>query len=712
MAAFCLPKKDSARFMAALRSGSLRYQNLRDMSSAERRAEFGKLFGEDTAREVNAVFEKNLLLKDQQRGFASFVRQISGIDEATRQTISDRINNMTEVLQPASERAFLQDLVNKKLKIDDISASEARSLFNASQRVQSLKDAISRAPDTQAARIAYGRSLLDLHDLVESMKPYGTTFDGSLRSALQIAGNVGIDALGVPKAALTSVLHLSAPFVQGWGMLSTKNAWVGFGKMFQYFHDEENYKNLNAWIVSHPDYVYARDAKLGLTSLDDRLTDREEAIQSTLLESFNKYLSDKTGVPNLVRASSRAFTGYLNYVRFSRFSDLLQSARMTGEDVRIGSQVNRDIAKVVNNFTGRGAIGTNETLQNAAPVLNAVFFSPRKLSATVNMFSPLQFLSYSPTARMAAVRQLSGSLAGTVAAAYLAKSMGASVDFDPRSTNFLKIDIGGQLFDITGGNAIYGRLIARTMTDSEITSKGKMIEFGQGYKPMTRMDTAIQFLRGKLSPIAGTLSDALYGSDSIGRPFDLSQETYDKLTPIVMKSFIDYYMNNPDDTAALIPSLAAVFGVSEESPLPPLARDGLSVWGEQAESRQSKDPVDLAMKSLEFQPQFPPKTINSIPLNDDQYKQYIVYSGQAAKELVSSYIQSDGWNRLSPAVQLSMVKSAINTARNMAQSAIIGESYGSDNDIMKKSMDKKISEWEPQEQNDETGAVGSSTSGR
>lgn len=703
MAAFCLPKKDSARFMAALRSGSLRYQDLRDMSSVERRTEFGKLFGEDTAREVNSVFEKNLLLKDQQRGFQSFVRQISGLDEAARQTISDRINNMTEVLQPASERKFLQDLVNKKLKIEDISASEARSLYQASQRVQSLKDAINKAPDIQAARIQYGRALMDLHDLVESMKPNGRTIASTL-----------IDVLGIPKAALTSVLHLSAPFVQGWGMMSTKNAWVGFGKMFQYFHDEENYKNLQAWIISHPDYVYAKDAKLGLTSLDDRLTNREEAIQSTLLESFNKYLSDKTGVPNLVRASSRAFTGYLNYVRFSRFSDLLQSARMTGEDVRVGSTVNRDLAKVVNNFTGRGAIGTNETLQNAAPVLNAIFFSPRKLSATVNMFSPLQFLSSSPTARMAAVRQLSGSIAGTLAVTALAKSLGADVDFDPRSTGFLKIDIGGQKFDITGGNAVYARLIARMATNSEITSKGKLIEFGQGYKPMTRMDIAVQFLRGKLSPIAGAATDAMYGSDSIGRPFDLSQEAYDKLTPIVIKSWTDYYMNNPDDTAAILPSLAAAFGVSEESPLPPLARDGLSVWGEPAESSQSKDPVDLAMKSLEFQPQFPPRTINSIPLNDEQYKHYIVYSGQAAKEFISNYINENGWDTMSPALQLSLIKSAIQSARNMAQAAVIGESYGTDNDIMQKSTDKKISEYEPvdPESKDNSSSLGTSTSGR
>ena len=44
-------------------------------------------------------------------------------------------------------------------------------------------------------------------------------------------------------------------------------------------------------------------------------------------------------MPDLIRASSRAFTGFLNYTRFYRFNDLLNAARLNGEDVSKGSQV-------------------------------------------------------------------------------------------------------------------------------------------------------------------------------------------------------------------------------------------------------------------------------------------------------------------------------------------------------------------------------------
>ena len=313
---------------------------------------------------------------------------------------------------------------------------------------------------------------------------------------------------------------------------------------------------------------------MGITKLGDKLSLREEAIQSTLVEQANKWLSDKTGAPNLVRASSRAFTGYLNFVRFNRFTDLLTAARMNGENVAKGSPVVHDIAKVVNDFTGRGALGVGDKYASAGPALNAFFFSPRKISATMQMFNPERYLnpSISPTARVAAIRQLSGSLLATSAVLGLAAATGAQVNWDPRSADFAKIRIGGEKLDITGGNAVYLRLLARIITGQEETASGKHLTLGPGYGQTSKADLAVSFFRNKLAPVAGAIADALYGKDPAGRPFSITNEARDKLVPITIGAFMNYAENDPKNTAAMLPALSAIFGVGLESPQPPIPK--------------------------------------------------------------------------------------------------------------------------------------------
>ena len=696
MAAWCLVPDAAEKFLNALRDGALSPEKLMDMTSAERRAAFAEYVGEDNAREVNAQFESKLLLEDQRRGLVNWAKKVGGITEPARRDILNTISKLDRVLQPADEQSFMEDLAAKKLGVS-VTADEARTIFDASKRTEDARAEMLKDIGDVDNRIAYGRALMDLKDQVESLKPNGHTF----------LHNV-VDVLNIPKTALTSILHFSAPFVQGWGMISTKRAWMGFGKMFQYFADEENYKNLTAYMISHPDYPLAVDGKLGITKLTDQLSQREEAIQSTLVEQANRWLSDKTGVPNLVRASSRAFTGYLNYVRFNRFTDLLNAARQAGNDVRPGSQVVHDLAKVVNDFTGRGAIGPGDKYSSAVPALNALFFSPRKISATINMFNPIGFARLAPVARNAAIRQLSGSLIATGAVLSLAKALGADVNFDPRSQDFAKITIGGQhvtrvdadghtirevvggeKLDMTGGNAGYIRLLARIATGQEISANGKLTELGQGFNAPTRADLIGNWMRGKLSPIAGFIADAMYGKDPVGRPFSVTQEMQDKLMPITMEAFINYAMNDPENTTAILPSLAAVFGVSLESPLPPMSRSGRDVWGDElppvgTPKSWRADPVNQAFEQLGYTPNFPGNTIRGQKLTDAQYSEYVQLAGRTAHMRLSEVIRSPGWDTLSPGVRLKLMKGVIRTSRNIAETTIMSEGMGGSNDILAK----------------------------
>lgn len=688
MAAWCLPKKETAAFLRAIADGTLDPEKLMGMTSAQRHAVFGDIIGEDNAREVNAQFESKMLLKDQQRGMIAWAKKIGGITEATRTDIVAKIQRLDRVLQPAEEKDFLADLAARRLGVT-VTANEAQDIFNLSQTAESRRQAMLQDPANLDARIGYGRALIDLSDRVESMKPGAHSWSNTLW-----------DVLNIPKSALTSILHFSAPFVQGWGMLSTQRAWEAFGQMFRYFASEENYQNLNAYIITHPDYPLAKEGKLGLTKLGDKLSAREEAIQSTLVEQANEWLTENTGIPNLVRMSSRAFTGYLNYVRFNRFADLLNAARLTGEDVRPGSGVIRDLAKVVNDFTGRGELTLDITgkaeplgLERSATALNATLFSPRKFAATMHMFNPVRYLNpeISPTARQAAIRQLAGSLIATSAVLALAKAMGASVDPDPRSVNFAKIVIGDEKFDLTGGNDTYLRLLARIATNQEINAAGKLKELGQSFGSTTRAGVAWDFMRNKLSPVAGFIVDALYGSNPVGRPFSVSDEMMDKLVPITVGDWIKFAMYDADNYAAYFPALAAAIGVGMETPLAPMARSGRNVWGEPTSAFDAplRDPVDRQFKALGYTPGFPIDVIRKVRLTGQQYDDYIRISGSLAKMQLDQLLAWPQWNAIPDVSKLSMMKKIIRKSRDIAQTTLMVQGQGTDNDIMRQASDAK-----------------------
>lgn len=676
MAEYCLPKKYTSIFLDALRKGDIDPAKLRQMSSADRRAEFSKYLGEDNAKEVNTLFESKLLLKDQQAGMIAWAKQLSGLSEKSRKDIIDQIQGMENILNPSTEKDFLADLASKKLGAT-VSSDEAKQIFDLSNKAKAAKADMLADPSNMDKRLAYGNSILDLNDKVESFKPDGKTF---LDKAIDVAN--------IPKSMLTSILHFSAPFVQGWGMLSTARAWEGFGQMFKYFADESNYRTLQAYIVSHPDYQLAVDGKLGLTEVGDKLSTREEALQSTLVEKFNQYLSDKFGLPNMVRASGRAFTGYLNYVRFNRFADLINAARLSGEDVKVGSPIVRDIAKVVNDFTGRGAIGPGDKYSNIGPLLNTVFFSPRKLSATMQMFEPVHYLKLTPTARNAAIRQLFGSLIATGSVLGIAQAMGAKVSFNPLSADFAKIDINGEKLDMTGGNSIYTRLLARVATNRLITAKGEDVKLGVGYKPTTRAELISQYVRGKLSPIASLAADALYGSDPIGREFNLSEEAREKLLPITLNSFLDYLHNDPNNTVAIIPSLSAIFGVELHSPLPPMSKTGLTPFGDPEGTdvgNEEYNKLNQEFNKIGYRPTFPPQTINGTKLTDQQYHDYIALSGHFAKLRLDNLVDSKGWDNIPNEYKLSLVKQIIRSSRTQAQQALMVKSLGTKDDIFSNS---------------------------
>lgn len=538
---WCLSKRATDSFLEMLKDNKIKPDELTEMSSKGRRAFFAKSFGEENSKQINALFESKLLLKNQKQGMITWAKKTAGLTEPARRDIISRINRMEKFLDPKEEQAFLEDLASQKLGLD-VTQEEAKKIFDLAKnaddlRLKSLDESLSEVAKKQA-EIDYGMSLIKFAEYKNSIKPVEHRVK-----------NFFVDIANLPKT-LMSTFDVSMYFRQGWGVMSTKEFWKNFPEGLRFFLSEGSYQKSLASILGHPNFEKATRAKLGITRFGKKLSQREEAFQSSLLDKLP-----------IFRGSQRAFIGFLNKVRFDRFNSLIKKAELAGEDVKIGSQALDDIAQVVNNFSGRGSLGKKDKFGNVAPVLNIVLWSPRKITAHIAMMNPATYLKGSKTARKAALRQLIGSLAMTISALAFAKMMGADVETDPTSSDTGKAKINNSRIDFTGGNSVYLVFLARLLTGTTKSSTtGKVYTLGQGYKPTTRLTLLSRFARNKLSPIASFMANMLSGIDYKGDPIDVGEEVKERMRPLIISQIIEMAESGEELDNIAILTLFELFG--------------------------------------------------------------------------------------------------------------------------------------------------------
>ena len=128
---FCLPKQISDQFKQMIKSGEVDIEKLSSISSKDRVAFFMKIMNERNAKEVNAIFESKLLLKNQKKGMVTWAKQITGMKPEAKNTLIDKIERMSSILTPENEKDFLQSLASKRLGAD-ITIEEANKIAEMS----------------------------------------------------------------------------------------------------------------------------------------------------------------------------------------------------------------------------------------------------------------------------------------------------------------------------------------------------------------------------------------------------------------------------------------------------------------------------------------------------------------------------------------------------------------------------------------------------
>ncbi len=298
------------------------------------------------------------------------------------------------------------------------------------------------------------------------------------------------------------------------------------------------------WVRSQEHGLYYAPYKQGQGSL----VAREELFTSRLAEK----------IPG-IRMSERSYVTNGNVLRQSlwkKYSTIL--------DKRGAERWEYDeLARFINIATGRGEVGQ---LSSVMPFLSALMFSPRMQAATVEL--PFMLASKSPAIRRIAAENIGATLGVGVGLLSLAALAGASVEWDPRSADFAKIRVGNTRLDIWGGKQQYVVALARLITGSgKSTTSGKEYEIGPDSFAGDRIALLTHFIRGKLAPGPGLLTDIAVGEDFLGRKMGWDRAGEIAINALAPMSLYQTYesMQQEGALSGALLSVPSYFGVGVSS---------------------------------------------------------------------------------------------------------------------------------------------------
>jgi hypothetical protein len=357
------------------------------------------------------------------------------------------------------------------------------------------------------------------------------------------------EVANVPRS-IESSFDVSAPLRQGLVAMARHPGMTAknIKPMLGAFKDQGSYDKLMAEISRRPNYHRYHEAGLAITDTHSGMAaDREEFFPSNLAEKIPL-------AGHGVKASGRAYHGFLAKTRADMFDKHLASATKAGYDAE-DPRLQKSLATFINSATGRGDIGK---LAPASRALSAAFFSPRLLASRINFLNPAYYARLHPYARQQAIRsaaQLAAFVTGILETAHAA---GAHVEIDPRSTDWAKIRVGNTRIDLLGGFQPVIRTAAQLSTGERKAANGDLVPLGHGPGQSSRLDVATRFLRGKLAPVPSTTADFLEGQTFIGGPVTAKGEAAQRLIPFGAQDAADVYRNGGHSLAGA----AGAFGLS------------------------------------------------------------------------------------------------------------------------------------------------------
>jgi hypothetical protein len=420
------------------------------------------------------------------------------------------------------------------------------STYNGLTKIIGETGSIPTEGELKFLKDTFGEELIKV---VLDKRPWTTKFGENLAETLNIA------------RALQSSIDMSAPFRQGLILTVSKpkQSIPAFKNMFKYFASEKVLDTLGETIKAKPLFGLMKRSGLAFTDTTKTaigLTKKEEAFMSNFAEKIPI-------IGTLVKAGERAYVGFLNKLRADVFEDIAQNFIKSGIDTQKHPEVFNSLAEFINTATGRGNLGR---LNNAAPVLNGILYSPRLMASRINMLNPLWYFKQAPQVRREAIKSMITTTGVGLTMLGLAKMGGAKVEDSPISSDFGKIRLGNTRLDIWGGFQQWVRLTAQMITgEMKSTNTGKISKLSNKEYPFTtKLDQAVNFFIGKFAPIPSLAIDLMRGTNAVGEDIGLKQESFDKLTPLYIQDLIDAFKEEGIESVLTV-GVPAFFGVGTQT---------------------------------------------------------------------------------------------------------------------------------------------------
>jgi hypothetical protein len=368
----------------------------------------------------------------------------------------------------------------------------------------------------------------------------------------------GAKLLGVPRA-LQTTLDLSMGGRQG--LLVAARHPVIWGKAnvesIKYLKDGKYFQKEMEAIRSTPEYAAGQKYGLATPAADQGAEEAYAAAD----------LAKKIPVAGkVIDATQRAYDGGLTKMRSDLWNHTLKAyGGVEKAEKDLGAKGMTDLAEAINTLTGRGGKkgGLVEKHLNS---LSATLFSPRLWASRLNTLNPIYYARLSPAARKVALENAGAfaAVAGVVLTA--AGALGAKVETDPRSSDFLKIRVGDTRYDILGGLQQHLVFAARELTgQKKSTQTGEVTDLGDGFGADTRLDVATDFARNKLNPILGTGATLLEGKGRGGEDVDPLAEIARLFTPITLQGIYDSARSTGSPVDGVVTNIPNVFGVGTQT---------------------------------------------------------------------------------------------------------------------------------------------------
>jgi len=509
----------------------------------------------------------------------------------------------------------------------------------------------------------------------------------------------------VPRTLMAS-FDLSAPLRQGiWLIGRPKQFGRAMIDMFKSLKSEEGYNATVEMMAKKPTFGLARESGLALTEIGSALTKTEERfIGSGMLEragkaALKKWPDIRGKAANLVlaegvKASQRAYTGFLNKLRADTFDGLVTTAKDLGlydlpktntPDIYSNPKLSQDIARYVNIATGRGNL--SGIAKEHAALTNAVFFSPRLMSARIALFDPRTYTTIPKFTRkffeskgllekgseakvhefvrLEALTDLAKfAMFYTVSAAVAKFVLDQKVGVDMRSADATKIISGNTSVDLSGGIGSYVRVIATSLqplfeklgiVDEAVvvsSASGKRTKMGGGFNEKSVLSAITDFLSQKENPVVSFIMDNLAQKekDFGGKPYKITKEIGERFAPILAQDLWELYKDDPNGLKMALLGTLAVLGAGVQT-YPPKVDP--SFVGPQIKTRAdipspgqpSGDPIAEELKRLGVKATVGKKTIAGEPIPPEDAQALVQEGGETMRRVILFYMNNEAYKK-------------------------------------------------------------------